>query len=117
MRIGPTIGIASNGIDAPNRRGRPVAPVADTPSNRSGTERGDDFGRALAAVAPAEAPPAFVRLRPHAPFITQLIATRDALPETRRLRRAEPALAARAYGRAMTGPGLLTPGYFVDVAR
>ena len=46
-------------------------------------------------IAPAPATP----LPPHrqAPFLAQLIATRQRLPQTRALRRAEPAQAVSAY--------------------
>jgi len=120
MRIGRTSGIGSGfGVD---RRGlgRRVEPVDAAP--RPGRDpRQESGGRALIAIEP---PPArepvadrLVRLRAHAPFLAQLIAERDDLPETRRLRRATPGRAARAYGEAMDGPGLLVPGYLVDVAR
>jgi hypothetical protein len=120
MRIGRTSGIGSGfGVD---RRGlgRHVEPIGAAP--RPGRDpRQESDGRALIAVEP---PPArepvadrLVRLRAHAPFVVQLIALLDDLPETRRLRRAEPRRAARAYEAAMDGPGLLVPGYLVDVAR
>ena len=123
MRIGRTSGIGSGfGVD---RRvvGRRVEPVDGAERSRSpaGREPGVAPGRAL---APIEAPIAvetaverLVRWRAHAPFVAQLIAHRDDLPDARRLRRAEPGRAARAYADAMDGPGLLVPGYLVDVAR
>ena len=46
------------------------------------------------------APMAAVRLDRRADFLAHLIATRDDLPQTRVRRRAEPAEAIAAYGRA-----------------
>jgi hypothetical protein len=121
MRIGATIGIGNVGVAGVSGRGRPVTPIVETSDTGGRAPRGEDFGRSLARIevsrVETEAPSPLVRLRPFAPFLAQLIATRDALPETRRLRRAEPALAAHTYASAMEGVGLLTPGYFVDVAR
>ena len=123
MRIGRTNGIGS-GFGGDRRVvGRRVEPIADAGRARPDPERasGEAPGRALVpttAPIPRESEPErLVRLRAHAPFLAQLIATREALPQTRRLRRAEPGRAARAYGEAMDGPGLLVPGYLVDVAR
>ena len=123
MRIGRTSGIGSGfGVD---RRvvGRRVEPIdaAERPGSQAGRDPGAAPGRALAPIAapitietPVER---LARWRAHAPFVAQLIAHRDDLPDTRRLRRAEPGRAARAYGDAMDGPGLLIPGYLVDVTR
>ena len=41
--------------------------------------------------------------RPNASFVTQLIATAEQLPQTRNLRRAEPADALSAYSRKLDG--------------
>jgi hypothetical protein len=54
-------------------------------------------GRALMVVAPAEAPQEPVANFRQAPFLAQLIATRDQLPQTRERRRAEPGEAIAAY--------------------
>lgn len=123
MRIGRTSGIGS-GIGVGRRvLGRRVEPVDATARALPDQSRdaAEPQGRSLVPVtprAPIETPvERLVRLRAHAPFLAQLIAVRDDLPETRRLRRAEPARAARAYGETMDGPGLLVPGYLVDVAR
>ncbi len=123
MRIGGTGGIAG-GFGVERRAvGRRVEPIAEAPrpGADSSAERHEAPSRALVATAPAPRPETsaerLVRLHGHAPFLTQLIATRDGAPDTRRLRRAEPRRAARAYGEAMEGVGLLVPGYLVDVAR
>jgi hypothetical protein len=53
---------------------------------------------ALVPVAPCPRGPASVRvLPPAAPFLAQLIATRQQAPQTRARRRAEPADASTAY--------------------
>lgn len=123
MRIGRTQGIGSGiGVD---RRvvGRRVEPIADTARPRADREPASEETPGRALVATTAAPPQetpvdrLVRLRAHAPFLAQLIAGRDDVPEMRRRRRAEPARATRAYAAAMDGPGLLVPGYLVDVAR
>ena len=84
------------------------------PEDRRG-EAGAEAARVAEAIA--EAPVRIVRYRPHAPFLAQMIAHREDLPQTRRLRRAEPAAASRLYARVAEGRGLLVPGYFVDVDR
>ncbi len=123
MRIGGANGIGSGfGVE---RRSfdRRVEPIGDAPRPRpeANRESATGHGRALVATAVPRrvesAEERLVRHRAHAPFLAQLIATRAGLPETRRRRRAEPAHAARLYGDAMDGPGLLVPGYLVDVAR
>lgn len=123
MRIGRTSGIGSGigvGRRVLGRRVEPIADAARTFPDRDG-DAAEPTTRALVPVAPRApietATERLVRLRAHAPFLAQLIAVRDDLPETRRLRRAEPARAARAYAEIMDGPGLLVPGYLVDVAR
>ena len=119
MRIGQTLGVsiaAGRGADA--AVARRVEPAEAAAENRPRDARAPSR-----ALVPVEPPPVettearLVRLRVHAPFLAQLLAHRDDLPETRRLRRADPARAAANYARAAEAPGLLVPGYFVDVAR
>ncbi|MDK9696828.1 MAG: hypothetical protein OEL76_10570 [Siculibacillus sp.] len=123
MRIGETSGIGSGfGIErrALDRR---VEPIGDAPRPRPEAEHDPvpGHGRALVATTVARRAETdgdrLVRRFAHAPFLAQLIATREDVPDTRRRRRAEPARAARLYDEAMEGPGLLIPGYLVDVAR
>ncbi len=120
MRIGGTsgVGIGSGGAYGLPARFR-VEPgrAADTSGERPQAEPNPSASRALVPVEPTRAEPAATRLvrhAAHAPFIAQLIATRDDLPETRRLRRAPAALAARIYGTAMDRPELLPAGWMVD---
>ncbi len=120
MRIGRTNGIGS-GFGADRRAvDRRVEPIADAAGPGADASRRPVESRALVPVLAARPREAAdgraTRLHAHAPFIAQLIATRDDMPETRRLRRAEPARAARAYADTADGPGLLVPGYFLDVA-
>jgi hypothetical protein len=71
------------------------------PVSQSGTE--------AARVEPI-APTFAVRIERQADFLAHLIATREALPQTRARRRAEPAEAVSAYGRSAktgTSGGLL----------
>ena len=121
MRIGGTSGIGSGfGVE---RRAfdRRVEPIGEAPRPRPERDPGAGRSRALVpttAPRPTEtAGEAVTRRYAHAPFLAQLIATRDDLPETRRRRRAEPGRAARLYADVMDGPGLLVPGYLVDIAR
>ena len=90
-------------------------PAADAAAPR---DEAQDTGRALVPVEPQpreSGSARIVRHRVDAAFLTQLIATRDDLPDTRRLRRAEPRRVARLYDDAMEGgSGLLTPGWLVD---
>jgi hypothetical protein len=117
MRIGGTRGV-SVGLRGTSgaTRGYRVEPTATTEA--SGDRPASAQGRALVPVEqkPAAETPVerLARHRVHAPFLAQLLATRDGVPDTRRLRRAEPLHAARAYGAAMSEPGLLVPGYLVD---
>ena len=133
MRIGRTSGIGNGfGVERrsfdprtpdPRAFDRPVEPTvgaAGTGTDRDrATARTDT--RALVPTAPAKRHDGeterLVRRHAHAPFLAQLIAVREDLPETRRRRRAEPARAARAYADVMDGPGLLVPGYLVDTVR
>ena len=123
MRIGRTSGIGSGFGIGRRTLGRRVAPIVEAvrPGSDADRDREEVPGRALALRGPLVAEESrverLVRWHSHAPFLAQLIATRDDLAETRRLRRAEPAVALRAYGATMDGPGLLVPGYLVDVAR
>lgn len=115
MRIGQTprvsIRFGGRGPSA-SRRVEPAWSAAET---------GEEAPRSTALV-PVEAPRAaetagerLVRHRVHAPFLAQLIATHEGMAETRRLRRASPQRAAAGYAAAAEGPGLLVPGYLVDV--
>jgi len=119
MRIGGTQGV-SVGLRGTSGavRGYRVEPTATTEA--SGDRPASTGGRALVPVEPRPLPESpverLVRHRVHAPFLAQLLATRDGAPDTRRLRRAEPLRAARAYDAAMSEPGLLVPGYLVDTA-
>jgi hypothetical protein len=123
MRIGGTSGIGS-GLGVERRAfDRRVEPIGDAPRPRPEGDR-DPVARPARALVPTTAPrraesdaERVLRRHAHAPFLAQLIATREDLPETRRRRRAEPARAARLYADVMDGPGLLVPGYLVDVAR
>jgi hypothetical protein len=133
MRIGRTNGIGNGfGVERraldprsadPRTFDRRVEPAAGAPDTGSERERTAPWTgtRALVPAAPAKRHESeterLVRWHTHAPFLAQLIATREDLPETRRRRRAEPARAARAYADVMDGPGLLVPGYLVDTAR
>lgn len=123
MRIGRTSGIGSGFGIARRTFARRIAPVVEAvrPGPEADRDREEVPGRALALRGPLVAEESraerLARWHTHAPFLAQLIAARDDLAETRRPRRAEPAVALRAYGATMDGPGLLVPGYFVDVAR
>jgi hypothetical protein len=128
MRIGRTNGIGSGfGVERraldPHAFDHRVEPAAGAAGSGSDRDRATPW-TGTRALVPAAAPKRheseterLVRWHTHAPFLAQLIATREDLPETRRLRRAEPARAARAYADVMDGPGLLVPGYLVDTAR
>lgn len=119
MRIERTLGIiGGSGLGPRSVSGRRVEPVAAAPSpDRDPAAARPEPGRALAPIAqPATPGDRLVRYRIDAPFLAQLIANRDGLPDTRRLRRAEPRRAAGLYAVAMDGPGLLVPGFFVDTA-
>ena len=63
----------------------------------------DAAGRALLVIEPPKAAPLVSNFR-QAPFLAQLIATKDKHPQTRNRRRAEPAEAIDAYraAKAMT---------------
>jgi len=69
--------------------------------------------QALVAVAPivrADAPAPLARRAASAAFLTQLIATREQLPQTRERRRAEPADAIAVYAARLAAvPGPLAP--------
>ncbi|MBV5266213.1 hypothetical protein [Pinisolibacter aquiterrae] len=113
MRIGPTLGVSI-------LASRPDGARRVEPSARA-SETGEERGRALVPVAPAAESRSetgrIVRHRVEAPFLAQLIASHRDLPEQRRLRRAEPAVATAIYAKAQAGEGLLVPGYLVDEAR
>ncbi|WP_333823975.1 hypothetical protein [Pinisolibacter sp.] len=133
MRIGRTNGIGNGfGVErraldpraldpcAFDRRVEPAAGAAGTGAERDRAEPWTDTRALVPATAPKRhenETERLVRWHAHAPFLAQLVATREDLPETRRRRRAEPARAARAYADVMDGPGLLVPGYLVDTAR
>ena len=122
MRIGGTSGIGSGfGVERRDL-GRRVEAI------RAGAGPGADrdppaepvTARALVPTTPRPTESAAERSAyryAHAPFLAQLIAVRDDLPDARRRRRAEPARATRVYADAMDGPGLLVPGYLVDTRR
>ena len=123
MRIGGTSGIGSGfGVErrVDDRRVEPAAHSAGSGSDRD-RPAARPASRALVATTPprpSESPTErMVRRHAHAPFLAQLIATREDLPETRRRRRADPVRAARLYADTMDGPGLLVPGYLVDTSR
>lgn len=113
MRIGQTLGVS---ILASRARGTRRVEA----SARAG-ETGEERGRALVPVEPAAESRSesgrIARHRVEAPFLAQLIASHRDLPDQRRLRRAEPVVAAAIYAKAQRGEGLLVPGYLVDVAR
>lgn len=119
MRIGGTQSVSYR-LRGNFRASRPyrVEPTATTEASGDGSSRPQSRALVPVELAPAHEAPAerIARHRVHAPFLAQLLATRDGAPDTRRLRRAEPLHAARAYGSAASGPGLLIPGYFVDTA-
>jgi hypothetical protein len=86
-----------------------VEPAKQASSDRSSGARRDTAvapaehdanSRALTVIAPAAAQKPSVNYRQSrllAPFLAQLIATKDQLPQTRERRRAEPAEAIAAY--------------------
>ncbi|MCE1235386.1 MAG: hypothetical protein LWW93_03420 [Hyphomicrobiales bacterium] len=118
MRIGSSSGVSLLASRLGSANARRVAPGARAAS--AGEDRGEC--RALVPIAPTpsstdEAPIRIVRPLVDAGFLAQLIATAEGLPETRRLRRADPRRAAAAYARTERGEGLLTPGYLVDRLR
>lgn len=118
MRIEATSGIGSARVTLRGRRR--VAPATATPGTADRDRERPD-GRALVVAEPdrerGEPAARLIRLRIHAPFIAQLAALRDEAPTSRRPRRIEPGRAAALYADAMDGPGLLVPGFLVDVAR
>lgn len=59
-------------------------------------------GRALVAVTPVDADMRHVPTHPSAAFVTQLLAIKAGLPQTRERRRAEPDEASRQYVTAMS---------------
>lgn len=117
MRIGETRGISIGMGGAASARSFRVEPIADAPRTEG---RAREESRALVPTArPAERESAEARLvrhRVHAPFLAQLLATREGLEDTRARRRAEPGRAARVYEDAMAGESPLTPGWLVDAA-
>lgn len=121
MRIGGTQGVTI-GLRGSSTvsRGFRVEPTATSEASGDRPTSTRPQSRALVPVEPSassETPvERLARHRVHAPFLAQLLATRDGVPDTRRLRRADPLRAARAYGTAMNEPGLLVPGYLIDRA-
>ncbi|RDV03842.1 hypothetical protein [Undibacter mobilis] len=88
-------------IDAPRlvSSQRPdMTPPDESRQDPVNQESGDtaEQGRALVTVAPQQAPLGTSPYR-QAPFLAQLIATRDQAPQTRERRRAEPGYAVAAY--------------------
>ncbi len=116
MRIGSSSGVTSFASRPPSANARRVQP--GTAAAATGDDRAT--GGALVPIEPSvarEEPIRLVRPIADAGFLAQLIATAEGLPETRRLRRADPRRAAAAYARVERGEGLLTPGYLVDRLR
>ena len=117
MRIGETRGISIGMGGAASARSFRVEPVGDAPRAEG---RPHEESRALVAIEPAptceSAEARLVRHRVHAPFLAQLLATREGMAETRARRRAEPNRAVRVYEDAMAGESPLTPGWLVDAA-
>ena len=117
MRIGETRGISIGMGGADSARSFRVEPVGDAPRAAG---RPSEESRALVPVEqPAErenAEARLVRHRVYAPFLAQLLATREGMADTRSRRRAEPSRAARIYADAMAGESPLTPGWLVDAA-
>ena len=70
---------------------------ASGPPRQGATAPADGESRALVAFAQTPAPPEPPTLFRQAPFLAQLIATREQLPQTRARRRAEPHEALAAY--------------------
>ena len=122
MRVGGTSGIGSGfGVERRDL-GRRVAPIHGGVGPGADRDPPADPPTAHALVPITRPPTESAAERSlhrfaHAPFLAQLIATREDQPQTRRRRRAEPAHAARLYADAMDGPGLLVPGYLVDTRR
>ncbi len=117
MRIGGTQGVSIGiGGSAAARRLR-VEPTSTSEASRERRDRTPSRALVPLDVPIAEAPAErLARHRTHAPFLAQLLGAREDFAQTRERRRAEPQVAARAYGAAMDGTGLLVPGYLVDTA-
>ncbi len=78
--------------------------MGETGENAPQADRGETGG-ALACLpkperGPPEEPLRLARVRPHAGFVAQLIATAEHLPQARALRRADPAQAQQSYQSA-----------------
>ena len=91
MQLGEINSVASRppGVSSRGIEGKRAAQASDS--------------RALVTVTPAAASHEMLANYRHAPFIAQLIATKDQLPQTRERRRAEPgdAIAAYCAGKAL----------------
>ena len=74
---------------------RPVSADMRLIAARPASQAGSETPR-VEPIAPTQA----VRIDRRADFLAHLIATRDGLPQTRLRRRADPAEAIEAYGRA-----------------
>jgi hypothetical protein len=77
----------------------PSVPLAP-PRDARAVDKDRTTTTAPAPIAPVErtSPPQYFNQRPAAPFLAQLIATRQSLPQTRARNRAEPREGAAAYG-------------------
>ncbi|MER2606584.1 MAG: hypothetical protein ABTQ29_12180 [Siculibacillus sp.] len=120
MRIGQTLGVSiGSGIAARATTARRVEPIDRPASARPRPE--EPASRALVVTEPRPLPESpterLARHRTHAPFLAQLLATRDDLPVTRRLRRADPRRACAAYTAVEEGESPAVPGWLVDVSR
>jgi hypothetical protein len=71
--------------------------VTGLPRQAAAVAPAEPAGRALVALTPAPATPEPLSVHRQAPFLAQLIATREQHPQTRERRRAEPAEAVAAY--------------------
>lgn len=80
MRIGGIRGEDTRRVEPRNNSGEAALP-----------------SRALVPITPSPAGPAPPHHHRQAPFLAQLIATRDRIPQTRERRRVEPAEALKAY--------------------
>jgi hypothetical protein len=122
MEIGPNGGTWRLG--AYGRRRIAAGRVGAVPPGAKREDERDEGSRdeRRALVPPArvaetlEEPTRIVRFRSHAPFVAQLIASRDAHPDLRARRRAEPAVAADAYERTRDRPSDLPAGYLIRTA-
>lgn len=75
--------------------------MGETGENAPQADRGETGGALACLPSPArearQDPPRLARVRPHAGFVAQLIATAEHLPQARSLRRADPHEAQQSY--------------------